>query len=101
MATIEGLAPGQKKEIEVQDLNQYDYILFSGDTLKDYFRFGNTFLPIGVFSVAKETSVICCPPQYTRSAFVNFKTNTSISFQATTTNDTKVNIRVYGVKNHS
>lgn len=101
LATIEGLSPGQTKEIEVQDLNQYDYILFSGDTVKDMFRFGNTFLPIGVFSAAKETIVICCPPQYTRFANVAFKTNKSISFYANAKNDTQINIRVYGVKNHS
>ena len=101
MVTIEGLSAGQTREVEVQDLNQYDYILFSGDTLKDMFRFGNTFLPIGVFSVAKETSVICCPPQYLRLAFISFKTNTLLHFQGASNNDTKVNIRVYGVKNHS
>lgn len=100
LATIEGLSPGKTKEVEVKDLNQYDYILFSGDTVKDMFRFGNTFLPIGVFSVAKESLVICCPPQYTRFANVTFKTNKSISFYANANNNMQVNIRVYGIKNH-
>lgn len=101
LATIEGLSAKQTRIVEVPDLNQYDYILFCGDTVKDYFRFGNTFLPIEVFSVMHDTVVICCPPIYTRFANVQFKTNTSISFYANSGNDMAVNIRVYGIKNHS
>lgn len=101
LATIEGLSAKQTRVAEVPDLNQYDYILFSGDTVKDMYRFGNTFLPIGVFSVQKETLVICCPPNYTRFANITFKTNTSISFYANGNNDLPVHIRTYGIKNHS